>query len=272
MQKNKIDKLITKNKARVEFIIILFVLIVVLQILIYFTSIFKDIKEVIILLIILLEFVFLLFNILIIITNSRLKKLIKNRKIEFDEIIQKKEDNININNIVYKKDKHLSEEEIDRIDIFSKKNRKIISNDLIEGTYKNISFKSYNIELEDKNHTFIGKWIILDTYIKDNISIYISNKKRFKKELIYPKNLFEEYKNKDNKVLVKNKNNLIIDMIDLKNNIGKDIYISIINDKLQILVFTSNNDMHIEREIKEIYNYLDKIYLYIDKLEIIKKQ
>ena len=259
-----IDKIKFNNKNRIEFIIFLSCLLIVLNILIYTTNIFNN-KELILLITILLEIVFVIFIILIIINNYKLKKLITNRKDYFNNKIQTQEENINIDNIILKKDKSLSIEEIERIDIFSKDNRIINSNNLIEGKYNNLYFKSYDIEINDNKDKYIGKWIILDTLIKDNISTYICNKENFIKDLIYPKNIFEEYKDKQYKVLTKNNNEIIKVLIDIKEELNKDVYISIINGNIQILVF-NDKGINIEEEIKQLYSYLEVIYKYKDLL------
>ncbi len=68
MQKdiNKIiDKIKYNNKNRVEFIIFLFCILIILNILIYTTNIFSN-KKIMLLIVIILELVFIIFNILII--------------------------------------------------------------------------------------------------------------------------------------------------------------------------------------------------------------
>lgn len=251
-----IRKLEEKNKNRIEFIIILFAFIVFL----YFIDIkINIIKNYINLIILLFELLYILFIVLIIITNKKLNRLITERKQTFKNKIETKEENINIEGISYNSEKGLSQEDIDRIDIFSKDNREIKSNNLIEGNYHNIDFKSYDIEIIDKEK-YTGKWISLDTNIKDTTSIYISNKNTYIRNLIYPKKIYEEIKNNKYRIFVKNNieeitNNLIL----LKEQLNNDIYISIINNKINILIIKQNNNENIEDNIKEIYKYIDII-------------
>ena len=263
-----IDKLKDNNKNRIEFIIFLLVLIVVLYLFLYIINIPIHIKKYLPILITILEIIFLIFNILIIITNNKLRNLINKRKEYFEKKIMSTEDDININNIVYKKDKSLSLEDIDRVDIFSKEERIIYTNNLIQGKYKDIKFKSYNIEIKDNKKIYKGKWIELNTDIKENISIYISDKDKYINNLIYPKKLFKEIKSKNKKIFVKNNVSVVEYLIELQKELNENIYISIVNDKLQILIFKNNRSNNIEKEIKKILDYLEIIYKYKDKLVI----
>ena len=251
-----IRKLEDKNKNRIEFIIILFAFIVFL----YFIDIKVNILQKYMNLIILsFELLYLFFIMLIIITNKKLNKLITERKQSFKNKIEFKEENISIEGISYNSEKGLSQEEIDRIDIFSKDKREIISNNLIEGNYHNIDFKSYDIKLIDKE-IYMGKWISLDTNIKDTMNIYISNKNTYLKDFIYPKTIYEEIKNNKYKIFVKNNIEEITNcLILLKQQLNSDIYVSIINSKINILILTKNTNENIEDNIKEIYNYIDII-------------
>ena len=264
---NTINSLKNNNKSKIEFIIFLFAIIVILYILFYFININIDIKKYILILLIIVEITFLIFNILVMKNNNKLKKLINDKKNYFKNIIETKEDNINISNLIYNKDKSLKQEDIDRIDIFSKEERKIYSNNLIEGKYKDIYFKSYNIEIIDNNNkTYSGKWIELNTLIKDNISIYISKKEAYIKDLIYPKNIFEEIKDKNNRIFIKNKPKMLNHLIELQESINENIYISIINDRFQLLIFKDIKNLSIDRDIKRIFNYLETVYTYKSEL------
>ena len=254
-----IKKLEDKNKNRIEFIIIIFIIIVFL----YFIDIKVNIlKKYMNLIILFFELIYLFFIMLIIITNKKLNKLITERKQSFKNKIETQEDNINIEGISYNSEKGLSQEELDRIDIFSKDNRKIISNNLIEGNYNDIDFKSYDIEIQDKEK-YIGKWITIDTNIKDSMNIYISTKNTYFKDFLYPRSLYEEIKNNINKIYVKNNIEIITNcMILLKEQLNKDIYVSIINNKINIFILTNNTNENIEYKIKEIYKYIDIIQEY----------
>ena len=266
---NTINRLKYNNKNRIEFGIILFLLIALLSIFLYILKIPTNIKTYIPIIITMLEIIFLIFNILIIITNNRLRLLINKRKEYFDNKIQEKDNDININDIVLKKDKSLSLEDIDRIDIFSKEERIIRTNNLIQGQYKDVNFKAYNIEIIDNKRIYKGKWIELNTDIKENISVYISDKDKYIKNLVYPKKLFINIKDKNNKIYVKNNNIIVEKLIDLQKNLNENIYISIVNDKLQILIFKDFKNTNIEEEIKKIFNYLDIIIKYKNELVII---
>ena len=263
-----IDKLKYKNINRIEFTIFLLILIVVSYVFLYKFNLSLNIRKYIPLIIIFLELVFLIFNILIIITNNKLRILINKRKLYFEDKIKSKENDININNISYKKDGSLPLEDIDRVDIFSKEERIVKTNNLIQGEYKDKKFKSYNIELIDNKKVYKGKWIELNTDIKENISIYISKKDKYISSLVYPKKLFKTVKDKNNKILVKN-NILVTEyLIELQKDLNENIYISIVNDKLQILIFKNFKEGNIEKEIKRIFNYLDIIYKYKEQLLI----
>ena len=263
-----IDKLKYKNINRIEFTIFLLILIVVSYVFLYKFNLSLNIRKYIPLIIIFLELVFLIFNILIIITNNKLRILINKRKLYFEDKIKSKENDININNISYKKEGSLPLEDIDRIDIFSKEERIVKTNNLIQGEYKDKKFKSYNIELIDNKKVYKGKWIELNTDIKENISIYISKKDKYISSLVYPKKLFKTVKDKNNKILVKN-NILVTEyLIELQKDLNENIYISIVNDKLQILIFKNFKEGNIEKEIKRIFNYLDIIYKYKEQLLI----
>lgn len=266
---NTINRLKYNNKNRIEFGILLFVLIALLYIFLYILNISTNIKTYIPIIITILEIIFLIFNILIIITNNRLRLLINKRKEYFETKIKEKEKDISINNIILKKDKSLSLEDIDRIDIFSKEDRIIRTNNLIQGQYKDLNFKAYNIEIIDNKKLYKGIWIELNTDIKENISVYISNKDKYIKNLIYPKKLFINIKDKDRKIYVKNNNIIVEKLIDLQKDLNENIYISIVNDKLQILVFKEFKNTNIEKDIKKIFNYLDIIIKYKNELVII---
>lgn len=266
-----IDIIKYKNKSRIEFSIFLIVIIVLLYIFLYILNISLNIKKILLILLVITEITFLVFNILIIINNNKLKKLIDSKKIYFNNKIQSTDDQINISGLLYKKDKSLSQEDIDRIDIFSKEERIINTNNLIEGQYKDIYFKSYNIEIIDNKKVYGGKWIELNTLIKDNISTYICKKDDYLKELVYPKNIFEEIKDKNNKIFIKNQTETVDYLIELQKELDENIYISIINDKFQVLVFKDNNEISIERDIKRIYKYLEVIHKYKDKLLLCDK-
>ena len=263
-----INKLKDNNKNRIEFTIFLFVLIVILYIFLYVLKTPINLKKIIPVTITLIEIVFLIFNILIIITNNRLRILINKRKEYFETKIQSMQNDISINNILYKKNTSLSLEDIDRIDIFSKEERIVRTNNLIQGKYKDVRFKSYNIEIIDNKKINKGKWIELNTNIKENISVYISNKERFINNLVYPKNLFVKIKDKDKKIYVKNNNIIVESLINLQKELNENIYISIVNDKLQILIFKDFKNSNIEKEIKKIFNYLDTILKYKEELVI----
>ena len=106
----------------------------------------------------------------------------------------------------------------------------------------------------------MGKWISLDTNIKDTMNIYISNKNTYLKDFIYPKTIYEEIKNNKYKIFVKNNIEEITNyLILLKEQLNNDIYVSIINSKINILILTKNTNENIEDNIKEIYNYIDII-------------
>ena len=266
---NTINRLKYNNKNRIEFGILLFLLIALLYVFLYILKIPTNIKTFLPIIITILEIIFLIFNILIIITNNRLRLLINKRIEYFDNKIQEKENDISINNIILKKDKSLSLEDIDRIDIFSKEERIVRTNNLIKGKYKDIKFKSYNIEILDNKKIYKGKWIELNTDIKENISVYISNKEEYIKNLVYPKKLFVNIKDKNNKIYVKNNNIIVERLIELQKDLNENIYISIVNDKLQVLIFKEFKNANIEKEIEKIFNYLDIIIKYKDELVIL---
>ena len=268
---NTINKLKENNKNKIEFIIFLFILIILLYIGFYFIDLSINIKKYLLIFLILVEITFFIFNILVIINNNILKKLIENKKNYFNNKIKQQEDNINISGLLYSKDKSLAQEDIDRIDIFSKEDRIINTNNSIEGYYKDIYFRSYNIELIDNKKIYEGKWIELKTLIKDNISIYISDKDDYIKDLLYPKKLFEEIKNKNNKIYVKNNSPIVNNLIELQNELKENVYISVINDKFQILIFKEVKNINIDRDIKRLYDYLDKIYKYKNELQLCDK-
>ena len=266
---NTINKLKDNNKNRIEFSIFLLFLVVLLYLFLYVINTPDNIKKYIPIIITIIEVIFLIFNIVIMITNNRLRLLNNKRKEYFEKKIQSTENDISINNIVFKKDNSLPLEDIDRIDIFSKEERIIVTNNLIQGQYNDIRFKTYNIEIKKKKKVYKGKWIELNTDIKENISIYISNKDKYIRNLVYPKNLFQEIKDKDNKIFVKN-NILIVEyLIELQKELNENIYISIVNDKLQILIFKELKNSNIEKEIKKIFDYLEVIYKYKEKLVIV---
>ena len=117
---NTINKLKDNNKNRIEFSIFLLFLVVLLYLFLYVINTPDNIKKYIPIIITIIEVIFLIFNIVIMITNNRLRLLNNKRKEYFEKKIQSTENDISINNIVFKKDNSLPLEDIDRIDIFSK--------------------------------------------------------------------------------------------------------------------------------------------------------